>query len=53
VIAPLTAMTTRERWLAHLPARDAEERAMYGEYRLAARPAAKSARVRTVRRDRT
>lgn len=29
---PQTAMTTRERWLAHLPARDAEERGMYAEY---------------------
>ena len=28
----MTAMTIRERWLAHLPARDAEERARYAEY---------------------
>ena len=46
--APLTAMTTRERWLADLPPRDKDERAMYAEYRLAVRPV----KGREVRRDR-
>ena len=30
--APLTAMTTRERYMASLPARNAEEEALYAEY---------------------
>jgi hypothetical protein len=46
--APLTAMTTRERFLAGLPPRDKDERATYVEYRLAARPV----KERAVRRDR-
>jgi hypothetical protein len=29
--APLTAMTTRERYLAHLPARSKDEQARYAE----------------------
>jgi hypothetical protein len=43
--APLTAMTTRERWLAGLPPRDKDERATYVEYRLAARLAVIAAAV--------
>lgn len=46
--APQTAMTTRERFLAGLPPRDRDERAMYAEYRLAARRAPR--RERAVRR---